>query len=188
MHTAAKNRGFTLIEVLVVIAIIAVLAVVAILDLNPAELLKQSRDSNRLSDMATIKNALSMYLDDAEMPVLGSPATCYEDLQSTSDCPWSATASDTPLGNASSSIDGSGWIPVDFDELSAGAPFGSLPQDPINSTSGNYFYSYIVNGTDFKVTATMESKVYGEGGDRDAVSTDGGIDSSTYETGTNLNL
>ena len=60
-----KNRkGFTLIELLVVIAIIAVLAVVVVLTLNPAELLRQARDSNRLSDFATMKSAISLYATD----------------------------------------------------------------------------------------------------------------------------
>src|SRR5580704_3649915 len=60
-----KNRkGFTLIELLVVIAIIAVLAVVVVLTLNPAELLRQARDSNRISDFATLKSAIGLYSED----------------------------------------------------------------------------------------------------------------------------
>src|SRR5471030_3210736 len=60
-----KNRsGFTLIELLVVIAIIAILSVVVILTLNPAELLRQARDSNRVSDFATLKSALGLYAAD----------------------------------------------------------------------------------------------------------------------------
>jgi prepilin-type N-terminal cleavage/methylation domain-containing protein len=73
-----KNRkGFTLIELLIVIAIIAVLSVVVILSLNPAELLRQARDSNRISDMATMKSAVSLYLADVASPYLGVAATCY---------------------------------------------------------------------------------------------------------------
>jgi len=70
MHSAPirshsdDRRGFTLIELLVVIAIIAILAVVVVLTLNPAELLRQSRDANRVSDMATLTSALNLYLTD----------------------------------------------------------------------------------------------------------------------------
>ena len=74
--------GFTLIELLVVIAIIAVLAVVVILTLNPAGLLQEARDSNPISDMATLKSGLSLYLADVAPPAL-LPATttspCYAD-------------------------------------------------------------------------------------------------------------
>src|SRR6056297_1976317 len=49
-----NNQAFTLIELLVVIAILSVLAVAVTLILNPAELMRQARDSTRLSDLATI--------------------------------------------------------------------------------------------------------------------------------------
>jgi prepilin-type N-terminal cleavage/methylation domain-containing protein len=45
-HKYSDHLGFTLIELLVVIAILAIIAVVVILTLNPAELLRQSRDAN----------------------------------------------------------------------------------------------------------------------------------------------
>jgi prepilin-type N-terminal cleavage/methylation domain-containing protein len=45
------RSGFTLIELLIVIAIIAILSVVVVLALNPAEMLRESRDNNRVSDM-----------------------------------------------------------------------------------------------------------------------------------------
>ncbi len=67
MRKNLKNqKGFTLIELLVVIAIIAILAVVVILTLNPAELLRQSRDSNRVSDFATLKSAIGLYSEDVD--------------------------------------------------------------------------------------------------------------------------
>ena len=69
----AGNKGFTLIELLVVIAIIAVLAVVVILTLNPAALLQEARDANRVSDMATLKSALSLYLADVNPVQLAAP-------------------------------------------------------------------------------------------------------------------
>jgi len=57
-----RQKGFTLIELLIVIAIIAILAVVVTLTLNPAELLRRSRDSQRISDFATLNRAVSYYL------------------------------------------------------------------------------------------------------------------------------
>lgn len=64
MHS---RSDFTLIELLVVIAIIVILAAVVILTLNPGQLLKQSRDANRLSDLDCLNHALGVYQVDVTM-------------------------------------------------------------------------------------------------------------------------
>src|SRR5271156_210597 len=88
MKNKKNKRGFTLIELLVVIAIIAILSVVVILTLNPAELLRQSRDSNRISDLSVTKSAIAFYLVSVTTPNLVSSSivtaggnTCYIDAQ-----------------------------------------------------------------------------------------------------------
>src|ERR1700689_4392579 len=72
-----RRVGFTLIELLVVIAIIAVLAVVVILALNPAALLQQSRDANRLSDLATMNSAFNLFATDVSGGSFGAASTSY---------------------------------------------------------------------------------------------------------------
>ena len=72
-----ESKGFTLIELLVVIAIIAILSIVVVLTLNPAEMLRRSRDSNRVSDLNTIKTALGLYLADASSTNMGTSTICY---------------------------------------------------------------------------------------------------------------
>jgi prepilin-type N-terminal cleavage/methylation domain-containing protein len=79
-YSGSIDNGFTLIELLVVIAIIAILAVVVILTLNPVELLRQSRDANRLSDMSTLSDALNVYsVDQSGNPAfsMGQASTTY---------------------------------------------------------------------------------------------------------------
>ncbi len=71
------KKGFTLIELLVVIAIIAILAVVVVLTLNPAEMMRRARDSNRASDLGMIKTAISLYLSDVSSTSMGTAGTCY---------------------------------------------------------------------------------------------------------------
>ncbi|MFA7201381.1 MAG: type II secretion system protein, partial [Candidatus Paceibacterota bacterium] len=43
-------RSFTLIELLIVIGILAILTAAVVIVLNPTELLKQGRDSTRMTD------------------------------------------------------------------------------------------------------------------------------------------
>ena len=57
-----KKRGFTLIEILVVIGIIAVLAAVVLIAINPARQFKLARDSQRLSNVTAILNAIGQIM------------------------------------------------------------------------------------------------------------------------------
>ena len=207
------KKGFTLIELLVVIAILAVLAVVVVLTLNPAGLLQEARDSNRISDMATLKSALSLYMADVPSPSLGTSTWCYTSIPTssfviystttvttaTSSCQtWFTQATSSTLTQTSSpnrAVTGTtGWIPVNVSAVSAGAPFAQWPIDPVNSAT--YFYSYEASSTGlvFKVGMFMESAKYkwtgvgGNGGGGDVETTDGGISSSTFEGGSNLTM
>ncbi len=207
-----NRRGFTLIELLVVIAIIAVLAVVVILSLNPAELLRQARDSNRISDMGTIKSSLALYLADQTSPVLasstagynfaylststpGSEATGSIGFATLGNPPVAASTTMNPVATAATlrNIDSTGWIPVSFNLISGGSPMPQLPVDPANN--GTYYYGYVAtssSGFTYKITMRTEStkfsNVNGVAGGSDVEGTDGGLFPSVYEAGTNLKL
>ncbi len=53
-----RNKAFTLIEVLVVIGIIAVLAAIVLVAVNPARQFKLARDSQRVSNVNALLNAI----------------------------------------------------------------------------------------------------------------------------------
>jgi len=193
------EAAFTLIELLVVIAIIAILAVVVVLTLNPAELLRQSRDSNRLSDLSTISDAVNLYNTDQggnSSYTLGVASDTYLSI-------LDPTATSTTSGNQCSgigvasapgtysyhcsasstyrNINATGWIPVNFSTLSAGSPISSLPIDPINQTSSDLYYTYQTNGSLYKITAFMESSKYAKAGIMD-----GGTDPTVAESGSGV--
>jgi prepilin-type N-terminal cleavage/methylation domain-containing protein len=199
-----NKKGFTLIELLVVVAIIAILAVVVVLTLNPAELLRQSRDSSRISDFATLKSAISLYIIDNATPNLASSslgyAACYLSTVSPNGTTTAACGTFTgsyPSGNSSTTAslyrnnNSLGWLPVNFSQLSYGSPLSALPVDPTNNA--NYYYSYAAtttNGYFFELNTFMESKKYNASGTNDVVSTDGGDNNKVYEIGSypKLNL
>jgi type IV pilus assembly protein PilA len=196
-----SRQGFTLIELLIVIAIIAVLALVVVLAINPAELLKQARDSNRVSDMASFQTSLNIYISDALNGDLnlGSSSVVYVSIP---DPAATSTLGDQcqglgffpPLASpyvyhcaASSTFqmnDGNGWVPVNFKSMSSGSPLNSLPVDPVNASSSGLFYTYQTNGSQYEITALMESQKYQYGGSADKVSSDGGYIPVAYEVGT----
>lgn len=53
------KKGFTLLEVLIVIGIIAILASVAMVAINPSRQFMMARDSERLSNVESIANAIN---------------------------------------------------------------------------------------------------------------------------------
>lgn len=185
-------KGFTLIELLIVIAVLAILSTAVVLVLNPAEILRQGRDSTRLSDLAALNNAISLFLTDVSTTTWNVNSYC------------TATTTGLPGGGAcllvtSTAVNGSGWVPVNFGAISVGSPLSKLPIDPLNGAAANgtacygvvsgCFYVYKPSSTavsgygHYKLMANLESTKYIPKG-----ATDGGIVSDWYEFGSDLSF
>ncbi len=175
------NKGFTLIELLIVIAILAVLAVAVVVVLNPAELLKQARDSNRISDLGSIDKALGIYFYDRALTSYTATSTCTVGIT------FPGLSSGSCAENASTSVTGGGWVVANLSLISIDSPLSRLPLDPVNNTDNYYAYRGSSTVGKYEINANMESSKYSNGGTSDVEDTDGGNVATWYEVGTALN-
>lgn len=188
MNTLTTRKGFTLIELLIVIAIIAILATAVILLLNPAALLAQARDSQRISDLDTMKSAIALWQSTTGASLGGSASACYfynpvsPAVSPAANCDGRHVGR-TTTANTSTAIDGTGWIfGPDFRTTPGGSPLSVLPRDP--KPDSTHFYSYATDGVgQYEIDANMESSRYAQGGSDDAESTDGGNIPGVREVG-----
>lgn len=191
---SSVTKGFTLIELLVVIAILAVLATATVLVLNPAELIKQGRDSTRISDMAAINSAVSLWVSDVLNTTGNWPAAA------TYYCTYSVNK---PGGTGSTCsivsstvVTGSGWVNLDFRLIGAGSPLSRLPLDPNNggtckgatTTACQYAFAASTTVGAYEIDVQMESAKFYNGGGGDVTSKDGGNMPDIYEVGSGLVL
>ncbi len=182
------SPSFTLIELLVVIGILAALTAATVVVLNPSELLAESRDSVRLSDLRSLNEMLFIYTTQRGEPG-GNQNYVYLSLPDNNVNCSSYSLPGLPAPYQYScvteanlrKINGSGWIPVDFSSIPGGSPIPTLPVDPANSVS--YYYTYMSGGS-YEITALLESERYL----KSSALKDKGIDPARMEMGTNLSL
>lgn len=184
------KKGFTLIELLVVIAILAVLAVAVVLVLNPIQLIKQARDSTRLSDLATLNSAIAFYMADVTSPAM----TCFTGSSTVAILSTGTATTTSPIqyktgvvASSSQDVSGTGWIGINFASTTGGSPISKLPRDPVSDTNTSFYVFACYNANLwYELAANMESTKYANGGSGDVESTDGGNNIYWYEVGNKL--
>lgn len=179
------KKGFTLLELLIVIGILAILSTILIIVINPAEMLRKARDSQRISDLNTIKTALSFYLVESGSPDLDGSSNVAVSMydHNFTNPPTTCDNKDITRIN-SQAVDGNGWIPVNLASLRGGSPISAFPVDP-NPKEGQRYYLYIPDNSDltFEIVANLESTAYA-----DQEQKDGGRFPDLYEVGTKMIL
>lgn len=167
-------RGFTLVELLIVIAIIAILAVVAFIVINPLELTRRARDASRLSDIASLQQAITVAVQEAT-------STPNQVL-----CVGGGNVCQGRSNVDSRNSNGTGWVRVDLSSQQA-VSVPTLPIDPNDGLQFHYTYCADTGLTgitaDWVIFTTLESTQQSG-----KMTTDGGPDDTKFEAGTKLSL
>ncbi|EKD52580.1 MAG: hypothetical protein ACD_61C00301G0003 [uncultured bacterium] len=169
------TKGFTLIELLVVIAILSILATLVVLAINPAEAQRKSRDTTRLSDLATMRKAIDLAI--AEGGALsGTVAIPFTGS--------SAGSRDTTSVTNYLGMDVSKYLSVlPIDPRQSATVATTLSDGTTQIAAGGMVYSFESNGTTYELNAYLESTANAA-----VAQNDGGTSATTYEVGTNPGL
>jgi prepilin-type N-terminal cleavage/methylation domain-containing protein len=130
-----KNKGFTLIEILVVVTIIGILASITLLGLGPAR--RSAQDARRVADLRSVQTVLEVYFNrNGRYPV----------------CPALTTLEAQTITN----LAGYGCLE---NALTAGTAFGGvlptsakLPNDTVVAKR----YGYQSNGSEYTLGTAMD--------------------------------
>jgi len=137
-----KQKGFTLIEILVVIGIIAILAAIVIVAINPAKQFAQARNTDRQSAVDNILNAIGQRMADNKGVFGGAIGTtgqvCPGINASTTNSLWiySATSSVNILSGGFYNTNNSGTLTNTNLDLSCLTPIyiSKFPSDPVTAS------------------------------------------------------
>ncbi len=128
-----KNKGFTLIEILVVIGIIAILAAIVIVAINPARQFAQARNTQRTSNVETILNAVGQKMADCKGVFDATATACTISPV----CPTTGTVTAT-VKNIGTTV---GATFVDLSCLTPTYISAGIPTDPTNGIAADTKYT-----------------------------------------------
>jgi len=187
-----------MVELLTTIGIIAVLGTVTVIFVNPPELLAQGRDGRRISDVGVLALEIQSALSQARDADKSDQNYVYISLPGNPDCdayidklpPLEETSYRYRCATLENyrNLDGTGWLPIDFQNLTSPTQMSSLPVDPVNAIvtgDGLYYYAYVPG---WELNANLESEKYKFGGSADAESTDDGDQPHLFEIASNFGL
>jgi prepilin-type N-terminal cleavage/methylation domain-containing protein len=148
-YSTSSNKGFTLLEILLVIAAIGILAAIVLVAINPNRQLAQARNAQRRSDVTTISNAVYQnIIDNNGILPTGVDATLRNIIST------SGTATCTAVGGASAVSDFVTQITPNY--------VAAIPRDPqVASTGCSDYLIQTVTGNRITVSAPRVEAISG---------------------------
>jgi general secretion pathway protein G len=131
----SSQRGFTLIEMLIVMVVIGILAGILLTNMQGAR--QRARDGARKIDMREIKTALRLYYNDFQAyPANDGQGNILGCGNGTAACTW---------GGGAFTANGTQYMSY-------------IPKDPINLGSQKYTYTQTNAGDGFELMTVLENK------------------------------
>lgn len=155
-YVSRADKGFSLVELLVISTIMLIVGGSIFLAIDPVEIRKKARDAKRISDLTELARIIDSYAADHGNAPPDVNVTVRRSNQ-------------PPTGNANAS--GTGWIQVDLSGYAE-----KLPVDPKNTDA--LIYRYYRSGNLYKLDATLEYQTSFMNNAKD-----GGNDANHYEVG-----
>jgi len=133
--SSEENRGFTLIEILIVIGMLAILATVVLVAVNPLRQFAQARNSQRQANVSAILNALSNRIADNQGLFETASTNCSTPIPTTS----------TVMGNGTSEYNiRPCLVPQYLSELPFDPMGGANTCTDTNCTGKSYITEYTI--------------------------------------------
>ena len=162
-----SNKGFTLLEILLVIAAIGILAAIVIVAINPLRQIGKVRQAERASEINQLNKAIEQYfIDEGKYPdsLTGIGAGEYREVCNTDDLPYNLTEQEVIDSGVDCTDDGDGNPLVDLRVLVPKYVAG-IPKDSGLSFGyrENIFYktaeAAVIDRTGYLVGITPENKL-----------------------------
>ena len=162
--TNARNRGFTLIEILVVMSIIGVLSSIITVSLNSAR--DKARDASRISQIHEIQSALDMYfVNHGSYPSNSYPLTFDDNIPHNWAAMIAALNSENLIRASFSLADKRDpwyllFTSVAHAAMAVATYYSCSLQDPLYKSASDYQYSYAYtassDGHSYKIRVYLE--------------------------------